>query len=54
MRNYRGLFRSNALYVSDLIIWNEEGIMPPRNVSAYAPINKMERCQILKTKRVFV
>lgn len=54
MRNYRGLFRSNALYVSDLIIWNEEGIMPPRNVSAYAPINKMERCQISKTKRVFV
>lgn len=43
MRNYGGSFRSNALYVSDLTIWNEEGINPSRNVNAYAPTNKMER-----------
>lgn len=51
MRNYGGPFRSNALYVSDLIIWNEERIKPPRNVSAYAPINKMERLSNPKNQK---
>lgn len=51
MRNYGGPFRSSALYVTDLIIWNEERIKPPRNVSAYAPINKMERLSSPKNKK---
>ena len=51
MRNYGGPFRSNAIYVSDLIIWNEERIKPPRNVSAYAPINKMERLSNPKNQK---